>query len=208
MVPLLADPAIQNFDVLAIQEPWSNSFVPTSYNPGNSRFYLVHQGEENTRVCFYVNKSIDPETWKVEFPSKDLCTLMIRVQMGRSVKTIYIHNVYNPSPESLSTNEGVSTIPALGEALKAHGEHLVVGDFNLHNPYWGGQRVRRSHAWSRKLIELMERESLDLTLPAGTITWERKDQASTIDLTFASEALREAIVRCGIMEEIDQSSDH
>ena len=38
--PLLADPRTRQFHILAIQEPWNNPFVQTSYNPSSSNFWL------------------------------------------------------------------------------------------------------------------------------------------------------------------------
>lgn len=61
-VPLLNDIRVQEFDIIAIQEPWRNGFAAKTYNPGNSHFHLVYCPEEATRVCLYVNKCIDPST--------------------------------------------------------------------------------------------------------------------------------------------------
>ena len=41
MAPLLADPRIQKFDIIAIQEPWKNPYQETTYYPSLCPFYLL-----------------------------------------------------------------------------------------------------------------------------------------------------------------------
>ena len=110
MTSLLAGERIQEFDVLAIQESWRNSFALTSYNSSNNSFHLAHQKKGNMRMCFYVNKNIDPESWETLHPSNDLCTLRLKVALGKSNITISVHNVYNPSPASHEAVDSASTI--------------------------------------------------------------------------------------------------
>ena len=58
MAPLLEDPRVQAYDILAIQEPWNNPFMETTYNPRNSCFYLVYPPGKG-RACFYINKKLN-----------------------------------------------------------------------------------------------------------------------------------------------------
>lgn len=62
MIPLLADTRIQNYNIIAIQEPWHNPLAPTTLSSYQSGFYLLYCPEGNTRVCFYINNFIDPES--------------------------------------------------------------------------------------------------------------------------------------------------
>ena len=59
MIALLNDPVTREADMLAIQELWQNVYTKSSYNPGNSRFFLLYKGEAGTRVYLYINKRID-----------------------------------------------------------------------------------------------------------------------------------------------------
>ena len=59
MAPLLEDSRIHAFDILAIQEPWNNTHIATSYNPRNSWFYLAYPAERG-RACLFINKRLDP----------------------------------------------------------------------------------------------------------------------------------------------------
>lgn len=98
LVPLLADPDIQNFDVLAIQEPWRNPHVATSYNPRSSNFHLAFQIEGASRICFYINKKIDPESWEAHFKHKDLGTLTVSTGSGEDKVVINIHTTSTTPP--------------------------------------------------------------------------------------------------------------
>ena len=62
MISLLADPRILQYDVLAIQKSWRNAHVSTTYNSSRSGFHLAYKSGGDTRVCFYINSRIDPES--------------------------------------------------------------------------------------------------------------------------------------------------
>jgi hypothetical protein len=59
MAPILADKQVAQFSVLAVQEPFQNSFIPTTHCPSYSSFHLLHPSVPNSRVCFFINKSIN-----------------------------------------------------------------------------------------------------------------------------------------------------
>ena len=62
MALLLHDKKIEQFDILAIQEPWFNLHNQSSFNPGSSNFHLVHRPKADTRIYFYINKRLDNES--------------------------------------------------------------------------------------------------------------------------------------------------
>jgi hypothetical protein len=62
LASLFQDPRTLEYDVLAIQEPWRNPFIATSYNPLKAHFQLTYLDDAATRVCFYINKRINPST--------------------------------------------------------------------------------------------------------------------------------------------------
>ena len=59
MAPLLEEQEVQDYDILAIQEPSHNSFNGSTYNPSSSKFLLTHKSGPDVRTCFYVNKRMD-----------------------------------------------------------------------------------------------------------------------------------------------------
>ena len=71
MASLLRDPHIKSYDILPIQEPWQNNFMPTTHHPLKDSFRLYYSGldnlEEKARFCFFVNKRFKPEDVEVLF---------------------------------------------------------------------------------------------------------------------------------------------
>jgi hypothetical protein len=59
---LLRDPGIDDFDIIAIQEPWKNPYTATTHHPAKDRFhlcYLTGDAEGQAQVYFFINKKID-----------------------------------------------------------------------------------------------------------------------------------------------------
>jgi exonuclease III len=208
MIPLLQDTRVHEFDILAIQEPWGNKSTPTSYNPYDSPFYLAYPPKQEARVCIYVNKRIHPDCWSVTHHSKDAQTVTIRYETESQQRTLSIHNIYNPSPSSYSALD-IGTLGTLRNCLQESGnDHIVVGDFNLHHPLWGGLARPTQHDAADILIDIARNASLDLATESGTITWRARGLHSTIDLTFLSQHLQERLIKCTPRLDIAQSSDH
>ena len=159
-------------------------------------------------MCFYVNDLIDTNSWKVEFTSADMCTLKIKTYTEGVMETIHVHNVYNPSPASYSSTDSPTTLPAARSMLTADAHHILLGDFNLHHPFWNSPSRPTQHAAADQLLEIIDDHNLSLTLPKGTVTWEARNTSSTIDLVFMSEYLVERLEHCMSRPELNQSSDH
>lgn len=56
MIFLLADLRLQEYDVVAIQKPWKNSYAVITLSLHYSGFHLLYKPEKDTQVCFYINK--------------------------------------------------------------------------------------------------------------------------------------------------------
>lgn len=88
------------------------------------------------------------------------------------------------------------------------GEHLVVGDFNLHHPLWGGTAVERSDAGALQIVETIEAGTLQLLSVPGVPTREKHgNQPSTLDLTLATPSTAARIAACEVNNDI-LGSDH
>ena len=96
----------------------------------------------------------------------------------------------------------------LPDLISRDGDHLLLGDFNLHHPMWCSPRNPTAHKAADRLIDLILSYDLSLASPKGGVTWEARGQSSTIDLTFLSPRLKEQIVRCEIREDLDFGADH
>ena len=111
------------------------------------------------------------------------------------METIH-HNVYNPSPASYSSTDSPTTLPAARSMLTADAHHILLGDFNMHHPFWNGPSRPTQHAAAGQLLEIIDHHNLSLTLPKGTVTWEARNTSSTIDLVFMLEYLVERLENC------------
>ena len=180
-----------------------------TYNPNYSRFHLVGDPSPLSRACIYINKRIDTNTWSVEAAETDYCSIGIEVKNGAgAATTIRIHNVYHPCPISTTSMDGSSTLPRIAEVLGQGGPHLLLGDFNLHHPYWGGSRCFSRHAMSDTLVDIVTQAQMDMFTEPGTVTREVGEQKTTIDLTFGQQWLTERLVKCQVREDLHQGSDH
>ena len=108
MASLLRDPAIYDFDIIAIQEPWRNPYSATTHHPAKDRFHLCYptgDAEGLARVCFFVNKKLDQTKWRFEERTRDICSIAINLDPtdDQQSRQIIVHNVYNPPKTSTET---------------------------------------------------------------------------------------------------------
>ncbi|KAJ5547537.1 reverse transcriptase [Penicillium frequentans] len=228
---LFGEEEVQRMEILAIQEPEVYGFgdagsLMTTYSQALSGTFhvllrptLVGDGEDGKpRVCFYVNKKIDPKTWSVKHHSRDLSTLTVRTALG----AMDIHNVYVPSKVGVAPADRARVSAAIRESLTVlraalHrgrlGRQVVIGDFNLHHPLWSTCRqARLQDADADELIGISGDHGLELLTERGMVTYDGNvfghDVESTIDLTWASTALAERMVRCDAQRRWLFAADH
>ena len=111
-------------------------------------------------------------------------------------------NIYNPVG-------CVDTILKLEDVFgrKTGSATIVLGDFNLHHPAWGGDDAVQD-ANDDTLIELTDSADLDLWLAPGTVTRDEAGHQTTIDLVFGSHDLSERFLASEIAHECHAHSDH
>jgi hypothetical protein len=203
MVPLFEDPAVADFDIVAIQEPWRNPYTPTTYNRRQGNFHLVFP-PEGGRACIFINKRLHLDSWKASVHSPDLCSVSLK--LGDQDLTIY--SAYSQPPGNTSNTNFNSPIPLLTELLHNPGEHILLGDFNLHHPWWSGAQDPVRHEMADQLIDSVQLASLQLLLPKASVTWEARGGHSTIDLVFGTGLVERRLLECQVREDLDQGSDH
>lgn len=209
MATLLRDPNIDNYDIIAIQEPWRNPYSATTHHPAKDRFHLCYPCNEErgqARVCFFINKKLDHSRWQFREVSRDLCTLIIATDDDAETSLV-LHNVYNPSPREEDRQPVLQQLRTTLETHR-HVEQIVVGDFNLHHELWGGSDIRAPDREATELLDLMDDMNLTSQLRAGTITYEEGDHRTTIDLCLVTVGLVDRMIRCEVDHNIDHDSDH
>ena len=207
MAPLLRDPTILDYDVIAIQEPWIDSYTYTSHNPITNTFvlWLPKSGNKPPKVAFYTNKRLDHSCISFTSHSNNLATITISYEGSQ----LHIHNTYNQP----TTEEPTSILRQLALVAHKHQRHeqLIVGDFNMEGPEWAledlGDRgsARQGLPYFR---ELLETEGLEVILPQGTITREEGNAASTIDLAICNRRAMAKLLECKRVDQLDHHSDH
>jgi len=191
------------YDVIAFQEPWLNPYVDTTYCPRSCQYNLVFSQQGRARTCLYINKHIPLGRWTSR-QTPDHCWVRIEFETG----SITIHSVYSETPETHDTTEWNTPIHQVLRAIQEPGQHLVLGDFNLHHPAWGGPAVSRLHAGATPVVQHIQSGLLDLLLEPGTVTREKHgNEPSTLDLALCTPGLTPWITRCKVVDGF-HGSDH
>jgi hypothetical protein len=201
-IGLFQDPRILRFDIIALQEPWRNRHNQKGYNSQNA-FTLIEVESLETRVATYISKDIPIEQWNEIYKEKDLISISIQ----KGPKKVYIHNIYlAPSPHR--NRETPEALQKVLELIQLEGEHILLGDFNLHHPLWNPEN-NGHHRIANSLLESLTNRGLELILPPKTVTRDCQrgphHEQSTLDLIFTTVRLVE---ECRIATELEQSSDH
>ncbi len=147
MASILADKQVAQFSNLAVQEPFQNSFIPTTHNPSYSTFHLHHPFVPNSHVCFSTFKSINHSSWTRNF-SNPYYSFLHLGSLG--VRDVVIHNIYRLicfKSSIASFSDGLLVLSDANDVLSllhfslqdTSVDHIVLGDFNLHYRIWGGQ---------------------------------------------------------------------
>lgn len=192
MLDLFNSEDVSDVDIIAIQEPGRNSESKVIPNMDKERFELVSPTDNSAaRVCFFVNKKAALASWNYKTHSGDLATLHVDTTDGRRIQ---IHNIYNQTlaEGTLPTIKLLANVT--GASLNNGGMHeqMIVGDFNLHHPIWGGDQAKTDRG-SDELLDITESLSMDQILPRGTPTYT-ENCSTTIDLVFAT--LADQMPRC------------
>ncbi|KAK6214968.1 zinc knuckle [Colletotrichum tabaci] len=156
------------------------------------------------RIGFYVHDSIPLADWNVSFHDNGNKSMVATLKLSTRSGSIAIHNVYNHTlnldmAELLAT---YTTSPS----------DLLLGDFNLHHPLWGGPNVKPNSPQAEQLYHGTQIAGMRcLTKP--TITYSRGTQkdgtfCSTIDLAFAGCSIVDQIQDHGSLAVRGFESDH
>jgi exonuclease III len=169
-----------------------------------------------TRVAFLVSKELRLADWEARFHGPFVASLVLSLAKKRT----HFFNVYN----DISATSEATTTPILHETRKAVAEALaertdeneqemaeksvlLLGDFNLHHPNWGGDHIAADEK-AETLIETVNLFGMELLLPRGTCTYARGPARTTIDLAFATPHLTQRLISCEPREDWGSGVDH
>lgn len=219
---IMNDKYLSDFGLILISEPNSGrtSEGKVIADPSYHRQWLQYvptklneEGSYPIRSLIWVNQNL--KTKQVPIPSSDLTA--VEINIGERV--ILAVSVYVPPKSPGDTLQHLMTLIRIAinsvsaQVMQATGkevELIIAGDFNRHNPLWGGSRADQSRYQGEAdaIIDLMAEFGLQSLLPRGTITFESSNGASsTIDLTLASPRLVEDKISC-IISSTEHGSDH
>ena len=89
---------------------------------------------------------------------------------------------------------------------------VVVGDFNLYYPRWGGPEAKYNcRAAAEYLNKVIKNNGLELGFELGLITRPAKETGInplTIDLSFVFLDIIDHLIQTEINKELDKGSDH
>ena len=203
MAQFLREEEVVSADLIAIQEPWENPYQDSTHHPLKQTHELLYPAESETggraRVCLFISKRLGEHTHLVH--SRDCQE--VRIKSERS--ELRIINVYNDQQHGAALRLLQETLPPTREQKGV--SYLILGDFNLHHPAWGGDDAPRD-ARAEDLLDLMESVGLDNWLAPGSVTRDQAGSQSTIDLALASYMLREQLISCGVDHSVHADSDH
>jgi exonuclease III len=120
-----------------------------------------------------------------------------------------IHNIYNQAGTGTlqRLRDQLTTATTISMANGIPDDHIIVGDINIHHPIWGGPHAATEEE-AEDFIQDMDEAGMELLTEPGTVTWQREEQESTIDLTLISRSLTERLIQCAVAEELEHGSDH
>ena len=205
---LLTTSALQEVDIIALQEPWKNPHLEISTSTVFSSFLPLYCSEIG-RTLFLINKNLKLSSLHPTFWSKDFISLEIYLE--NSSTSLWVHNLYfTPSSQENYTEASEALLCLLQNALQAQGQRILLTDSNLHHPDWSKKRRLYSDT-ANKFQSLMKDLNLDLAIAPFTPTRARslsEKPCSAIDLSFISSSLSNSLIFSKVALQFFHGSDH
>ena len=171
----LEDP--EEYDVIAVQEPWVNPEPKSIHCPRSGRYLSVYG---SGRAALYIHKRHGVATWSQK-SGKDWCS----VTFGAGENAVTVWSIYSEQYDRRRRWD--SPLCRLSEQ-EPEGRNVVVGDMNLHHPLW--DRAGRTSEKAGVLLRLAARWRLTLETPWGEVTRSRRgNRDSTIDHAWVTSGL-------------------
>jgi hypothetical protein len=185
-------------------KPKSGTEQPGTEQPGTGKPEGSTREWQIDRVAFLVRNSILLSHWDVTFHTDEFNGLAATLRLETPSGSIRIHNVYNRNKE-LDMTELFSYCPI------SHSD-ILLGDFNLHHPAWGGDNLPVVERSAKELHKLSVSCGTTCQTPRGAVTYSRSESedkhSSTIDLTFTGVNITTRVNSCQVIDIEGFGSDH
>ena len=176
----------------------------TSLNLMRIDFHLTYKSNAKMKMCFYVNKNIDLNEWKIEFLSSDICTLRMKFWSKNKIKQIHIHNVYNFLLILYASIDNSFPLSMIQNQLQVDVKHVFLKNFNLHHSIWSDPARPIKHVAANQLLRIVMKTKLNFILSQNIIMWQMKEFMFIIDLIFISNYLKQKLKHCEIKPKWNQ----
>ncbi len=164
-----------------------------------------------SRICFYINKRIDSNIWYSTWHFKDVSMITLQTLTDNTQiiqKVIHIHEAYNSSLRNHEVIHEKKSLSDIEKTLHMSKECILVKDFNLHHLTWEESFYSRQHLLSNNLIEMITNINALLMLFQDIIMKDYQRFQMIINLIFMINDIINQLIRCKINEKMKNFSDH
>lgn len=202
---------LEQYDIVAIQEPWLDwkhcTRAPTNWRVIYPTHHQRDKTKIKTRAVIFINRRIRTDTYQpISYNNSDVVAIRL---LGRQ-KHMDIYNIY-ASGRNMNTIRQLAMTPITDRNYK-----LWIGDFNSHHPQWDEERndhlfTPPALARAEVLIKMVKDRNMYQALPKDipTLRAFRTGNLTRPDNIFLSEALGNSLVRCDARQEITPTcTDH
>lgn len=95
-ISFLQNEKMKCMNIVVLQNSSHALVVVKTYNNSSNKFHLINAFEKTSRICLYINKTLNKKKWSVIRVTSNLCIIKIKTQDNFEIATmINIQNVYN-----------------------------------------------------------------------------------------------------------------
>ena len=195
------------WDVIALQEPWLDSFNNSRVNPYWRVIYPANHlldGQDRTRSILLVNTNISSDCYVVlPIMHSDITA----VQFKGEHRNLTLFNIYN----EITNNNTISFLDEFlsleaGVPLAPKDHMFWLGDFNRHHPMWedeSNEHLFESEDFIQPLLELLYKFNMTMALPKGLPTYQTvANNWTRPDNVWRMNHQDDLINRCDVMAAI------
>jgi endonuclease/exonuclease/phosphatase family metal-dependent hydrolase len=170
---ILNSASSEDWDIIAIQEPWLDHFNNARGSPYWHILYPCTHLMDNsprTRSILLINTNIATDTYsQLDLPNPDITAVKFHGLHGH----LTIFNIYN----DCTHNDNIAALSTFLDhhPPQPHDPMLWLGDFNCHRPIWESAENRCLNSSNEDITPLLDAirdYDMELILPPDTPTFE------------------------------------